>query len=126
MPRAVGRVVSGVDKALARIRGKLGDRVELRGMRGHDIAVELHETAPRGGTNLNAYGQNRSAPGEPPAVEHGDLREALLNGYSFDESSLTARFVANHVLLEYGTVRMDPRPMGRLTIEQLKQEVGGS
>lgn len=115
--------MSGVDKALKRIRGKLGDRVEERGMRGHDIAVELHETSPRGGINLNAYGQNRSAPGEPPAVEHGDLREALLNGYSFDESGLTAKFVANTVFLEYGTVHMSPRPMGRLTVEQLKQEV---
>lgn len=115
--------MSGVAKALARIRGKLGDRVEERGMRGHDIAVELHETAPRGGVNLNAYGQHRSAPGEPPAIEHGDLREALLNGYSYDQQSLTARFVANTVYLEYGTVHVEPRPMGRLTIEQLKQEV---
>lgn len=111
-----------IETALRRARARLEDQVERRAFQGRDIALELHETAPRGGTATNAYGQPRSAPGEPPAIEHGDLREAILNGYEFDQQALTARFVANTVHLEYGTRHMAARPMGRLTKERLKQE----
>lgn len=111
--------------AMKLIRAKLVDRVEDRTFQGADIALELHDTAPRGGTNVNAYGQQRSAPGEQPAIEHGDLREAILNGNTVDEATATGRFIANTVHLEYGTVHIAPRPMGRMTIDKLKQEVQG-
>lgn len=133
--------VLGVEGAMRRIRPKLGDRVEQRAFDGRDIAVELHETAPRGGESINAHGQPRSAPGEQPAIEHGDLREVMLNEFTFDERTLTASFPVNYIVLEYGydvgarsrisdkatlsAGRLDPRPMGRMTSDKLKQEVKG-
>lgn len=121
--------VLGVEGAMRRIRPKLGDRVEQRAFDGRDIAVELHETAPRGGESINAHGQPRSAPGEQPAIEHGDLREVLLNELTFDERTLTATFPVNYIVLEFGYDkngrRLDPRPQGRMTADRLKQEVKG-
>jgi len=118
--------VLGVAGAIRRIRPKVADRVEQRAFEGRDIAVELHETAPRGGIHTNAYDQHRSAPGEQPAIEHGDLREVLLNELTFDERTLTAQFVANYVVLEFGYDkngrRLDPRPQGRMTSDRLKRE----
>lgn len=130
--------VLGVNGAMRLVRTRVGRRVESRALRGQDIAIQLHETAPRGGANVNRYGEPRSAPGEPPAIETGDLLESMRDGYQYDASTLTASFIANYVVQEYGydvgdrsrisdkqslaAGRMDPRPMGRLTIEQLKQE----
>lgn len=112
-----------VEKALARIRSKLADRVQQRATRGRDIALDLHLNAPRGGTNLNVWGEPRSAPNEAAAIEYGDLYAAILGGLTVDKANLTAAFVTNYVLLEYGTRRMGPRPMGRMTSTYLKQEV---
>lgn len=112
-----------VEKALARIRSKLADRVQQRATRGRDIALDLHLNAPRGGTNLNVWGEPRSAPNEPPAIEYGDLYAAIQSGLEVDKARARATFVVNRVLLEYGTRNMGPRPMGRMTSTYLKQEV---
>lgn len=112
-----------LDAALKRIRTRLSHRVEARALRAQDIAIQLHETAPRGGVNYNYYGDPRSAPGEQPAIEYGTLLTAMRDEYQYDPSTLTASFVANRLHLEYGTRHIDPRPMGRMTIDQLKQEV---
>lgn len=112
-----------VDRAAARIHEKLADRVEARARQGQRIALDLHRNAPRGGVNLNVWGEPRSAPNEPPAIEYGDLYDAMHNGLEVD--GLTARFVVNRVLLEYGTRTIAPRPMGRMTSALLKQEVSG-
>lgn len=118
-----------VQEAVARVRRRLGHRVESRALRGQDIAVELHETAPRGGENTNRYGEQRSAPGEPPAIETGQLLASMRDGYEYDPSTMTASFVTNYAVLEYGYDkdgrRLEPRPMGRQTIDKLKQEVSG-
>lgn len=114
-----------VESALARIRGKLATRVEERAKRGQEIALDLHLNAPRGGVNLNRWGEPRSAPNEPPAIEYGDLYDAMFDGLEVDKGNARASFVANWTVLEYGTRNMEPRPMGRITATQLKQEVSG-
>ena len=117
--------MSGADEGVKRIHAKLAARVQQRAFQGREIAVRLHETAPRGGTNLNQFDEPRSAPGEPPAMETGALRQAMLDGLTFNDADLTAAFVANLVILEYGTIHMEARPMGHLTVDELKQEVQG-
>lgn len=127
-----------VESALRRARARLGSQVEARTFQARDIATQLHESAPRGGTNRNAYGQPRSAPGEQPAPEHGGLMDAILNETTIDAASLTGRTTVNYAVLEFGYEvgtrsrladkqtlgmrRMEPRPMGRMTVDQLKQE----
>lgn len=112
-----------VESALKRIHGKLEARVEKRAKRGQQIALDIHKTAPRGGDNLNVWGEPRSAPNEPPAIEYGDLYDAMYDG--LEVNGVEARFVVNWQLLEYGTRFIAPRPMGRITSTQLKQEVQG-
>lgn len=114
-----------VESAVARIRGKLAARVEERAKRGQEIALDLHLNAPRGGVNLNAWGEPRSAPNEPPAIEYGDLYDAMFEGLEVDKNAARASFVTNWTLLEYGTRTIAPRPMGRITATQLKQEASG-
>lgn len=114
-----------VEKAVKRIRGKLADRVEQRARRGQEIALDLHLNAPRSGVNLNVWGEPRSAENEQPAIEYGDLYDAILNGLEVDKSNARAVFVVNRVLLEYGTRVMGPRPLGRMTSADLKREVQG-
>lgn len=98
-------------------------RVHARAVQGSEIAVQLHVNAPRGGSNVNRYGQPRSAPGEQPAVEDGQLLQALQDppqpvdgGYAF---------TVNRAQLEPGTRYMASRPLGAMTIEQLKRNVNG-
>ena len=114
-----------VESALARIRGKLAARVEARARQGQRIAIDLHENAPRGGSNLNFFGQPRSAPGEPPAIEFGELISAISLELAVDREAATASFVVNRVGLEWGNRNVAPRPMGRMTSALLKQEVSG-
>jgi len=112
-------------KALDRVRRALGERVAQRTTQLKDITVEMHATAPRGGVNLNAFGQPRSAPDEPPAVEFGDLLNTIDNSVKVE--GLVGSVVVNRPWLEYGFDvdgrRLRPRPMGRLAIAELKREV---
>ena len=85
------------------------------------IAKDLHRTAPRGGTNVNRFGEPRSAPGEPPAMETGALFAALDQGVT--QLGLEAQVVVNYRLLEDGTRRMRPRPLGRIAAAELKARV---
>lgn len=114
-----------VDRAAARIHEKLAARVEARARQGQRIAIDLHENAPRGGSNLNFFGQPRSAPGEPPAIEFGELITAMHLELNVDRAAATASFVVNRVGLEWGNRNVAPRPMGRMTSALLKQEVSG-
>lgn len=122
--------------AAARIRQKLAERVRVRAEQAERIAAQLHMNAPRGGTNLNMFGQPRSAPGEQPAVETGALLGRILNETVI--SGLRAQVTVNYKVLEYGYYvgarsrisdraeltpsRMAPRPMGRMTVARLKAE----
>lgn len=123
-----------VSTAAERIRAKLAKRVAARAEQGNLINTRLHMTSPRGGPSINYYRQQRSAPGEAPAVEFGvllsQISEVKIEG-------LRASWVTNYAVLEFGydvgarsrlsdsktlgARRMAPRPMGRMTIEELKQ-----
>jgi len=89
--------------------------------KGRDIAIELHEQAPRGGRNINFFGDPRSAPGEPPAQEFGDLLRDLRSPVRVRANDV--RFIVNRGWLEDGTVNMAPRPLGLLTLNRLRQLV---
>jgi hypothetical protein len=83
-------------------------------------ALELHESAPRGGDTLNAFGQPRSAPGEPPAREYGSLTRALNAGSQVTPRG--ARAPVNYLVLErgYAPRNLEPRPLGRIALDRVK------
>src|SRR5690606_41381907 len=91
----------------------------------HPFPTRRSSDLPRGGTNLNFFGQPRSAPGEPPAIEFGELITAMHLELNVDRAAATASFVVNRVGLEFGERNVAPRPMGRMTSARLKQEVSG-
>src|SRR5690625_1409838 len=115
--------VLGVKGALDRINQKVEQRGHQRAVQGSSIATALHPNAPRGGTALNLFGQRRSAPGEPPAEEWGNLKQALQDPPQPIPSGYA--FTVNRVQLELGTRHIAPRPMGAMTIAQLKRDVSG-
>ena len=85
------------------------------------IAKDKHHNAPRGGDNLNMFGEPRSAAGEVPAMETGALFAAIDQGVTLDGNR--AEVVVNHTLLEEGTVRMGPRPLGREASAEFRKQV---
>lgn len=80
--------------------------------------VRLHETAPRGGENENVWGQKRSAPGEVPALEFGNLRDAIEDGITTLSNGYEV--IVNRESLEFGEEGVLPRPMGRIVLELAK------
>lgn len=115
----------GITGALQKIRALRDQRMYKVAELGTEIAVQIHMSAPRGGTYRNAFGQNRSAEGEQPATEHGNLLQLLEtppvptpdgNGYSF---------IVNYATLERGNATRGPRPQGQMVADRLKQEVSG-
>lgn len=85
------------------------------------IAKDLHRTAPRGGDNLNRFNERRSAPGEAPAMETGELFAAIDQG--IEQTGMQATVVVNTRYLEDGTRTMAKRPLGRLALAELKSRV---
>lgn len=83
---------------------------------------EAHASASRGGSRRNRRGQFRSAAGEAPAIDSGDLllamvcRRASYNVYVFDlDDPEVKRYAA---LLENGTRRMAARKLYRPVLLQ--------
>ena len=114
----------GIDGALRVIHGSADAFVRDRAIQARDIAADLHENAPRGGTNLNMYGQPRSAGGEQPAVETGWLLNEIRSGpEQVDE--LTYDVIVNRAHLEHGTIHIVQRPLGHMTITELEATVRG-
>lgn len=95
--------------------------LEQRASQLQDILLGRHENAPRGGWAINSFDQHRSAPGEDPAIEFGDLLDAILHGVT-RTGRLQYDVVANRVGLEHGDPSEDiaPRPMGRYALEELR------
>ena len=60
------RIVGIVDKKMPRLMSRIGSEYT------NDVKQAVRNS-PRGGENVNRRGQARSAPGEPPAPEDGDL-----------------------------------------------------
>lgn len=120
--------MSNVTQAAARIRAKLQERVHERTLAVAESAAKLHINAPRGGVNLNMFGQFRSAPGEQPAIETGELLDRIQSPVFGD---MRGEAVVNYFHLEYGYdgafergwntygYRVEPRPMGRMVLAEL-------
>lgn len=112
-----------VKTAVARIRGKVRARRDAVAQDVMETAAELHLSAPRGGVNKNRYGEWRSAPGEQPAIETGQLLNDIMNNVEKDDVS--ARVIVNYTVQEFGNRKKTllPRPMGRMTLDIVKQKV---
>ena len=98
------------------------------------VAFETHRQAPRGGANLNKFGERRSAPGEAPAMETGRLF-AILNQQQPQREADGYSVLVNYSVLEtgYSVGRrarisdrrefaagiLEPRPLGRITLSVL-------
>lgn len=105
------------DEAIRRGREGLTGHVTERALEGQRFAVQRHDSAPRGGVNLNMFGDRRSAPGEQPAPETGQLgrlleRPPVVRGAN--TKAPTASITVNYAFLEnYNAgARIAPRPIG--------------
>lgn len=105
------------DGAVRRGREGLTEHVTGLASEGQRFAVQRHDSAPRGGVNLNMFGDRRSAPGEQPAPETGNLgrlleRPPVVQGANTKHVSAT--IIVNYAALEnYNAgARIAPRPIG--------------
>ena len=87
------------------------------------VAFETHRQAPRGGVNTNRFGERRSAPGAPPAMENGELF-AILNQQQPVREADGYSVLVNYTVLEKGYSAgnrvLEPRPLGRITLSVLQ------
>ena len=104
-------------------RVKRGLHVRKRAREYAEVVKEEHRTAPRGGAGINMFGEPRSAPGEPPAMETGALFAQIDQGVDVDMAKREARVVANYAVLENGTRRMEPRPLARIALAKYRGQV---
>jgi hypothetical protein len=114
--------------ALERIRQRRQEHIMQRAEQLKEIAATQHANAPRGGSALNKYKENRSAPGEPPAPETLELLSRIEDGVTPTENGATV--AVNYVVLETGYQKngriLEPRPNGRLAIEELRRQINES
>lgn len=112
-----------LQRTINRLHEKVVAKTEERALQLQSIAVELHDNAPRGGSYLNAFGEPRSAPGEQPAVEYGELMGRMLEPIAREGDSFLV--VVNRVRLEFGspTENLAPRPMGDMALQALRNAV---
>jgi hypothetical protein len=115
---------------IARIRRKAADHAFTRARDTQEVAKSEHRDAPRGGSATNAFGESRSAPGEPPAMEYGRLFAKL--DQQLQRTLEGGRAPVNYRVLEFGyqvgvrsrisdrkslrAGRLEPRPLGAITL----------
>lgn len=104
-------------------RVKRGLHVRKRAREYAEVVKEEHRNAPRGGAGINMFGEPRSAPGEPPAMETGALFAQIDQGLDVDMAKREARVIANYAVLENGTRRMEPRPLARIALAKYRGRV---
>lgn len=107
---------------LAATRERAFERAEKWANLAKQVAFETHRQAPRAGVNLNRFGERRSAPGDPPAMETGRLF-AILNQQQPQREADGYSVLVNYTLLEDGYSKngriLEPRPLGRITLSVL-------
>ena len=104
------------DEAMRKIQGHMTERMLEASQEVRNKAVEKL-SGPRTGRVYKVPGTNRtyiaSAPGEPPAVQVGDLRKSVKSGVEKDGRDVIG-FVGSDLpkapMLEYGTRKMAARP----------------
>lgn len=115
------RSASNLRRALEAIDVSATRHVRARANELSGIAKDLHRTAPRGGENINRFGEPRSAPGEVPAMETGGLFAEIDQG--IDVKLKEATVIVNRTTLEFGTPYIRPRPLGRRASETFKGRI---
>ena len=110
-------------QAIKRLQQRQAEHIRRRAREFSDVVKATHRNAPRGGENLNRFGEQRSAPGEPPAMETGALFAQIDQGVDVDMAKREARVVANYAVLENGTRKMEPRPLGRISLAKFKADL---
>jgi hypothetical protein len=107
---------------LAATRERAFQRAEKWANLAKQVAFETHRQAPRGGVNINKFGEPRSAPGEAPAMETGRLF-AILNQQRPAREPDGYSVLVNYTVLEQGYSKgnrvLEPRPLGRITMSVL-------
>lgn len=122
----------------ARLKQERNDRTKRRARQYQALVKDDHRNAPRGGTALNMWGEHRSAPGEPPAMETGELFAKIDQGLERITNS-EYRVTANYAVLEHGynvgaRTRISdrkglaagilaPRPLAQQAVAELRQQV---
>ena len=118
-----------IDEAI----GKIGSEAEDRMLKAvNEVRNETLDTlsGSRTGRKYKVPGTNKyytaSAPGEPPAVQLGDLRKSVKSGVEKKGEDVTG-FVGTELekgsMLEFGTRKMKPRPWLRPSFEKAKSKV---
>lgn len=115
---------AGVENTLARLREGTAAptrHVRKRANELSGIAKHLHRNAPRGGRNLNMFGERRSAPGEVPAMETGSLYAEIDQGV--EVKPMEATVIVNRTELEFGSDKRNikPRPLGAIAAAEFRQ-----
>lgn len=85
--------------------------------------ARTYQTA-KGNTRVivGARVRQASAPGEAPAINTGALRNSIQSSFSNDGLTGTITVGKGYGLfLDMGTIHMDPRPYGRITLETRKR-----
>lgn len=121
----------------ARLRGERVARTKRRAKQLQAIAKEKHRNAARDGPGINMFGEHRSAPGGPPAMETGALFAIIDQG--LEQDGKTFRVPVNYAPLEFGFAvgarsriadrkglhanAVEPRPLGQQSVAELQQQV---
>ena len=112
------RSVSRALQARLAVEQAASKRVSNRAHQLSGIAKDLHRTAPRGGENVNRFGERRSAPGQVPAMETGSLFAAIDQGVTV--RGLEATVLVNWVEVEFQTRNVAPRPLGTVALREFR------
>lgn len=118
-----------VESALARLEKKAAARVAALALEYH---ADLRETLSQPGRGVTRNGHTASAPGDPPAVNRGVLRNAV-QAVQLDPLTWAVGVVGNikhpdsgspmsviAPALEFGTRRVAARPWVRPTLDAFK------
>ena len=103
------------------VQEKAGRHLKRRAELLSGIAKNLHRTAPRGGENVNRFGERRSAPGQVPAMETGSLFAAIDQGVTV--LGLEATVLVNWAEVEFQTRNVAPRPLGEIALREFRTRV---
>ena len=116
----------GVERTMQRLRD--GNAAPTRHLKARaellsGITKDTHKNAPRGGDAINAFGERRSAAGEPPAMEYGALFANIDQGVEIQPMHATV--IVNYRVLEFGSTKrnMGKRPLGSFASATFKQRV---
>jgi HK97 gp10 family phage protein len=89
-------------------------------------AIHLVLDTPKSGRvyHSGAITHQASAPGEPPATDTGNFVNQITTEFSMSDVSGVVNFGAKYsAWLEYGTIKMEPRPFARPALANKQSEI---